>query len=218
VPWIINNGGQAYLEVGKPNNGGTKIFSVVGDVEKPGNFEVPMGTPFSKLLELAGGVRKGRKLKAVIPGGSSVPVFSADEIDVPMDFDSVAKAGSLLGSAGIIVMDDTTCMVRTLEVIARFYHHESCGQCTPCREGTGWLHKVLRHLEEGTGREEDLQLLIDISNNMMGNTVCVLADAAAMPTISFVKKFGEEFAEHVKLGRCPLRPQDAPPLRAAAGH
>jgi len=135
-----------------------------------------------------------------------------------MDFDSVAKAGSLLGSAGIIVMDDTTCMVRALEVIARFYHHESCGQCTPCREGTGWLHKVLRHLEDGTGREEDLQLLVDISDNMMGNTVCVLADAAAMPTKSFVAKFRDEFAEHVKLGRCPLRPATAEPRRAAAGH
>jgi NADH-quinone oxidoreductase subunit F len=145
-----------------------------------------------------------------------VPVFTAEEIDVAMDFDSVAKAGSLLGSAGIIVMDETTCMVRTLEVIARFYHHESCGQCTPCREGTGWLHKVLRHLEDGSGREEDLQLLLDISDNMMGNTVCVLADAAAMPTKSFVTKFRAEFLEHAKLGRCPLRPEGTP-LRAAVG-
>jgi NADH-quinone oxidoreductase subunit F len=135
-----------------------------------------------------------------------------------MDFDSVAKAGSLLGSAGIIVMDDRTCMVRALEVIARFYHHESCGQCTPCREGTGWLHKVLRHLEEGTGRDEDLQLLVDISDNMMGNTVCVLADAAAMPTKSFVSKFRDEFVEHVRLGRCPFRPPGEAPRAAAAGH
>jgi NADH-quinone oxidoreductase subunit F len=176
-----------------------------------------MGTSLRSILyDHCGGILGGRNLKAVIPGGSSVPVFTADEIDVAMDFDSVAKAGSLLGSAGIIVMDETTCMVRTLEVIARFYHHESCGQCTPCREGTGWLHKVLRRLEEGSGREEDLQLLLDISDNMMGNTVCVLADAAAMPTKSFVTKFRAEFVEHAKRGRCPLLPEGAP-LRAAAG-
>jgi len=219
VPHIVSRGADWFKSIGPEKGPGPKLYCVSGHVERPGTYELPMGTSLREILYThCGGIPGGRKLKAVIPGGSSVPVFTADEIDVPMDFDSVAKAGSLLGSAGIIVMDDTTCMVRTLEVIARFYHHESCGQCTPCREGTGWLHKVLRHLEEGTGREEDLQLLIDISNNMMGNTVCVLADAAAMPTISFVKKFGEEFAEHVKLGRCPLRPQDAPPLRAAAGH
>ena len=219
VPHIVSRGADWFKSIGPEKGPGPKLYCVSGHVERPGTYELPMGTSLREILYThCGGIPGGRKLKAVIPGGSSVPVFSADEIDVPMDFDSVAKAGSLLGSAGIIVMDDTTCMVRTLEVIARFYHHESCGQCTPCREGTGWLHKVLRHLEEGTGREEDLQLLIDISNNMMGNTVCVLADAAAMPTISFVKKFGEEFAEHVKLGRCPLQPEAAPRLRAAAGH
>jgi NADH-quinone oxidoreductase subunit F len=219
VPHIVSRGADWFKSIGPEKGPGPKLYCVSGHVERPGTYELPMGTSLREILYThCGGIPGGRKLKAVIPGGSSVPVFTADEIDVPMDFDSVAKAGSLLGSAGIIVMDDTTCMVRTLEVIARFYHHESCGQCTPCREGTGWLHKVLRRLEEGTGGEEDLQLLIDISNNMMGNTVCVLADAAAMPTISFVKKFREEFAEHVKLGRCPLRPQDAPALRAAAGH
>ena len=218
VPHIVSRGADWFKSIGPEKGPGPKLYCVSGHVERPGVYELPMGTSLREILYThCGGIPGGRKLKAVIPGGSSVPLFTADEIDVPMDFDSVAKAGSLLGSAGIIVMDDTTCMVRTLEVIARFYHHESCGQCTPCREGTGWLHKVLRHLEEGTGREEDLQLLIDISDNMMGNTVCVLADAAAMPTKSFVTKFKDEFAEHVRLGRCPLRPETAPPLRAAAG-
>ena len=218
VPHIVSRGADWFKSIGPEKGPGPKLYCVSGHVERPGVYELPMGTSLREILYThCGGIPGGRKLKAVIPGGSSVPLFTADEIDVPMDFDSVAKAGSLLGSAGIIVMDDTTCMVRTLEVIARFYHHESCGQCTPCREGTGWLHKVLRHLEEGTGREEDLQLLIDISDNMMGNTVCVLADAAAMPTKSFVTKFKDEFADHVRLGRCPLRPETAPPLRAAAG-
>jgi NADH-quinone oxidoreductase subunit F len=219
VPHIVSRGADWFKSIGPEKGPGPKLYCVSGHVERPGTYELPMGTPLREILYThCGGIPGGRKLKAVIPGGSSVPVFTADEIDVPMDFDSVAKAGSLLGSAGIIVMDDTTCMVRTLEVIARFYHHESCGQCTPCREGTGWLHKLLRHLEEGTGREEDLQLLVDISDNMMGNTVCVLADAAAMPTKSFVTKFRDEFVEHVKLGRCPMQPQAAPPKRAAAGH
>ncbi len=221
VPNIITRGAEWFRSIGPERSPGPKLFGVSGHVERPGIYELPMGTPLRDILYVhAGGIRGGRALKAVIPGGSSVPVLRADEIDVAMDFDSVAKAGSLLGSAGIIVMDETTCMVRTLEVISRFYHHESCGQCTPCREGTGWLHKVLRHLEEGTGREQDLELLLDVSGNMMGNTVCVLADAAAMPVISFVKKFRDEFIEHVKLGRCPLRSAGAPISAAAsaAGH
>jgi NADH-quinone oxidoreductase subunit F len=219
VPHIVSRGADWFKSIGPEKGPGPKLYCVSGHVERPGVYELPMGVSLREIIYThCGGIPNGRALKAVIPGGSSVPVFTADEIDVPMDFDAVAKAGSLLGSAGIIVMDDTTCMVRALEVIARFYHHESCGQCTPCREGTGWLHKVLRHLEEGTGRMEDLQLLVDISDNMMGNTVCVLADAAAMPTKSFVAKFHDEFAEHVTLGRCPLRPEEAPPLRAAAGH
>jgi len=219
VPHIVSRGVEWFKSMGPEKGPGPKLYCVSGHIERPGVYELPMGVSLRELIYThCGGIPGGRKLKAVIPGGSSVPIFTADEIDVPMDFDSVAKAGSLLGSAGIIVMDDTTCMVRALEVIARFYHHESCGQCTPCREGTGWLHKVLRHLEEGTGRTEDLQLLVDISDNMMGNTICVLADAAAMPTKSFVDKFRAEFEEHVKLGRCPFRPEDAPPLRAAAGH
>jgi len=219
VPHIVTRGVEWFKSMGPEKGPGPKLYCVSGHVWKPGVYELPMGTSLREIIYThCGGIPRGRKLKAVIPGGSSVPIFTADEIDVPMDFDSVAKAGSLLGSAGIIVMDDSTCMVRTLEVIARFYHHESCGQCTPCREGTGWLHKVLRHLEEGTGREEDLQLLLDVSNNMMGNTVCVLADAAAMPTISFVNKFKDEFIEHVKLGRCPLRPANEPVRAAAHGH
>jgi NADH-quinone oxidoreductase subunit F len=219
VPHIVTRGADWFKSIGPEKGPGPKLYCVSGHVERPGVYELPMGTSLREILyDHCGGVPGGRKLKAVIPGGSSVPVFTADEIDVPMDFDSVAKAGSLLGSAGIIVMDDTTCMVRMLEVIARFYHHESCGQCTPCREGTGWLHKVLRHLEDGTGREEDLQLLLDISDNMMGNTVCVLADAAAMPTKSFVTKFRGEFLEHVTLGRCPFRTHDAPRRAAAGGH
>jgi NADH-quinone oxidoreductase subunit F len=213
VPHIVSRGADWFKSIGPEKGPGPKLYCVSGHVERPGTYELPMGTSLREILYThCGGIPGGRKLKAVIPGGSSVPVFTADEIDVPMDFDSVAKAGSLLGSAGIIVMDDTTCMVRALEVIARFYHHESCGQCTPCREGTGWLHKVLRHLEEGTGREEDLQLLVDISNNMMGNTVCVLADAAAMPTRAFVTKYRAEFEQHAALGRCPLRSEE--PRRA----
>ncbi|MEA2627387.1 MAG: NADH-quinone oxidoreductase subunit [Candidatus Binatota bacterium] len=218
VPHIVSRGAEWFKSIGPEKGPGPKLYCVSGHVRNPGVFELPSGTPLREIIfDHAGGLFEGRSLKAVIPGGSSVPVFRPEEIDVPMDFDSVAKAGSLLGSAGIIVMDDTTCMVRTLEVIARFYHHESCGQCTPCREGTGWLHKVLRHLEEGTGRAEDLNLLLDVSNNMMGNTICVLADAAAMPTISFVKKFRDEFEEHVRVGGCPLR-ADAGPRRVAAAH
>jgi NADH-quinone oxidoreductase subunit F len=219
VPHIVSRGPEWFKSIGPEKGPGPKLYCVSGHVERPGTYELPMGTSLREILYThCGGIPGGRKLKAVIPGGSSVPVFTAEEIDVAMDFDSVAKAGSLLGSAGIIVMDDSTCMVRALEVIARFYHHESCGQCTPCREGTGWLHKVLRHLEEGTGRDEDLQLLVDISDNMMGNTVCVLADAAAMPTKSFVSKFRDEFVEHVRLGRCPFRPPGEAPRAAAAGH
>lgn len=217
VPHIVNRGAEWFKSIGPEKSPGPKLYCVSGHVNRPGVYELPMGTSLREIIEVhCGGVAGGRKLKAVIPGGSSVPVLTADEIDLPMDFDSVAKAGSLLGSAGVIVMDETTCMVRTLEAIARFYHHESCGQCTPCREGTGWLHKLLRHLEDGTGRTQDLDLLLDVSDNMMGNTVCVLADAAAMPTKSFVTKFRGEFVAHVESGGCPLRTSPAPARRAAA--
>ena len=194
VPWIIRNGGQAYLECGKPNNGGTKIFSVSGDVNLPGNYEIPMGTPFSKLLELAGGVRTGRKLKAVIPGGSSSPVVPADMMmECTMDYDSIAKAGSMLGSGAVIVMDDSRDMVECLERLSYFYQHESCGQCTPCREGTGWLWRVVKRINHGQGRPEDLALLDEVAANIMGRTICALGDAAAMPVRAMIKHFRPEF-------------------------
>src|SRR5574344_653908 len=194
VPWIIRNGGQAYLECGKPNNGGTKIFSVSGDVNLPGNYEIPMGTPFSKLLELAGGVRTGRKLKAVIPGGSSSPVVPADMMmECTMDYDSIAKAGSMLGSGAVIVMDDSRDMVECLERLSYFYQHESCGQCTPCREGTGWLWRVVKRINHGQGRPEDLALLDEVALNIMGRTICALGDAAAMPVRAMIKHFRPEF-------------------------
>ena len=203
VPWIIRNGGPAYLECGKPNNGGTKIFSMVGDVERPGNYEIPLGTPFAKLLELAGGVKGGRKLKAVIPGGSSAPVLPARiMMDCTMDYDSIAKAGSMLGSGAVIVMDETRCMVKSLMRLSYFYAHESCGQCTPCREGTGWLHKMVERIEHGQGRPEDLALLDNVAENIMGRTICALGDAAAMPVRGMLKHFRDEFAHHIEHKTC----------------
>ena len=203
VPWIIRHGGQAYLEVGKPNNGGTKIFSVSGDVERPGNYEVPMGTPFAKLLELAGGVRGGRKLKAVIPGGASAPVLPAEiMMDLTMDYDAIAKAGSMLGSGAVIVMDETRCMVKSLQRLSYFYMHESCGQCTPCREGTGWLWRVVDRIERGLGRPQDLELLDNVAENIMGRTICALGDAAAMPVRGMIKHFRHEFEYHIEHKTC----------------
>lgn len=205
VPWIIRNGGQAYLECGKPNNGGTKIFSVSGDVERPGNYEIPLGTPFSVLLELAGGVRSGRQLKAVIPGGSSSPVLPASIImDCTMDYDSIAKAGSMLGSGAVIVMDDTRCMVKSLQRLSYFYMHESCGQCTPCREGTGWLWRVVDRIENGKGRPADMDLLDSVAGNIMGRTICALGDAAAMPVRAMLKHFRPEFEYHVEHKTCTV--------------
>jgi NADH-quinone oxidoreductase subunit F len=203
VPTIMRKGAQWFAELGKPKNGGTKIFSVSGHVNKPGNFEVPMGTPFATLLEMAGGVRNGHKLKAVIPGGSSVPVLpGAVMMEVDMDYDSVAKAGSMLGSGAIIVMDETTCMVRVLERISRFYYAESCGQCTPCREGTGWLHRVVKRIEHRQGRPQDLAMLDDVASKIEGRTICALGDAAAMPVRSFIKQFRDEFQYHIDHKQC----------------
>ena len=194
VPWIIRNGGQAYLECGKPNNGGTKIFSVSGDVERPGNYEIPLGTPFAKLLELAGGVRGGKALKAVIPGGSAAPVLPANVImECTMDYDSISKAGSMLGSGAVIVMDETRDMVTSLKRLSYFYMHESCGQCTPCREGTGWLWRVVERIDHGQGRPEDMKLLDNVAENIMGRTICALGDAAAMPVRGMIKHFRHEF-------------------------
>ncbi|MFO8024091.1 NADH-quinone oxidoreductase subunit NuoF [Thiohalophilus sp.] len=203
VPVILQHGGQWFLELGKPNNGGTKLFSVSGHVNKPGNFEVPLGTPFAELLELAGGMRDGRKLKAVIPGGSSVPVLPAEVImDTDMDYDSLAKAGSMLGAGSVIVMDDTTCMVDALARLSHFYFEESCGQCTPCREGTGWLSRVIHRIEHGQGKPEDMNLLDDVASRIAGRTICALGDAAAMPVQSFLKHYREEFQYHIDHGKC----------------
>lgn len=203
IPYIINNGGDAFLGLGKPNNGGTKLFSVSGHVNRPGNYEVPLGTPFSELLEMAGGMRGGRRLKAVIPGGSSAPVLPASiMMDATMDYDCIAKAGSMLGSGAVIVMDESTCMVKALERLSYFYHEESCGQCTPCREGTGWLYRVVHRIENGQGRQEDIDLLDSVSDNIMGRTICALGDAAAMPVKSFIKHFRSEFQYHVDNKHC----------------
>jgi len=203
VPWIIRNGGAAYLACGKPNNGGTKIYSMSGDVELPGNYEVPMGTSFATLLELAGGVRAGRKLKAVIPGGSSSPVLPADVMmDCTMDYDSIAKAGSMLGSGAVIVMDDSRCMVKSLQRLSYFYMHESCGQCTPCREGTGWLWRVVDRIENGLGKPADMELLNSVAENIQGRTICALGDAAAMPVRAMLKHFMPEFEYHVAHKTC----------------
>jgi len=203
VPYIIRNSGQDFLELGKANNGGTKIFSVSGHVNRPGNYEIRLGTPFRKLLEMAGGMRDGRRLKACVPGGSSMPVLPGDVMmNCDMDYDSIAKAGSMLGSGAVIIMDDRTCMVKALRRLSYFYYEESCGQCTPCREGTGWLYRVVDRIEMGRGKPEDLDLLNSVSDNIMGRTICALGDAAALPVKSFVQHFHDEFAYHVEHKKC----------------
>jgi NADH-quinone oxidoreductase subunit F len=218
VPWIIINGAQAYLECGKPNNGGTKIFSVSGDVELPGNYEVPMGTPFGKLLELAGGVRKGRTLKAVIPGGSSSPVLPADlMMACTLDYDSIAKAGSMLGSGAVIVMDDTRSMPHSLRRLSYFYMHESCGQCTPCREGTGWLWRVVDRICNGHGKPSDMDLLDSVADNIMGRTICALGDAAAMPVRAMLKHYRHEFEALIQRPNLPTSDGQQPVPAGARG-
>jgi NADH-quinone oxidoreductase subunit F len=203
IPYIIKNGGQAFLRLGRPNNGGTKLFSVSGHVNNPGNFEVPMGTPFKKLLELAGGMRGGRKLKACIPGGSSMPVLPGEiMMDLDMDYDSIAKAGSMLGTGAVIIMDDTTCMVRALERLSYFYYEESCGQCTPCREGTGWLYRIVHRIEHGEGRVEDLDLLLNLGENIAGRTICALGEAAVWPVQGMLRHFRDEFEYHIEHKKC----------------
>ncbi len=199
VKHIVERGPAWFKAIGPETGPGPKLYGVSGHVRNPGVFELPMGTSLREIIEVhAGGMREGRQLKAVIPGGSSVPILRADEIDIAMDFDSVAKAGSMLGSAGIIVMDDSTDMVAALRRVSHFYHHESCGQCTPCREGTGWLEKIVTALDEGRGTEEDLRKLDNVAKGMLGTTICVLSDAAAMPVRSFLDKFGEEFRAAVR--------------------
>jgi NADH-quinone oxidoreductase subunit F len=202
VPAIINGGGDWYAGLGTPKNGGTRLYSISGHVNKPGIYELPLGFPLRRMIyEVAGGMRNGKKLKAVIPGGSSCPLLSADEIDVAMDYDSVAKIGSMLGSGGTVVMDEDTCMVDVARRIMHFYAHESCGWCIPCREGTAWLKKLLDRFHEGGGREEDIPLIDDLSKNMLGRTFCALGDAAALPTISIVQKWRGEFEDHLH-GKC----------------
>ena len=203
VPWIIRNGGDAFAKVGVPQNGGTKIFSVSGDVELPGNYEIPLGTPFKTLLDLAGGVCGGRNLKAVIPGGSSMPVIPGHiMMETDMSFDSIAKAGSMLGSGGVIVMSESRCMVRSLLRLSYFYYEESCGQCTPCREGTGWLWRIVSRIENGHGTEEDLDQLLSLADRIQGKTICALGDAAAMPVRAFVENFRDEFSYHITHKKC----------------
>ncbi|MFT5606273.1 MAG: NADH-quinone oxidoreductase subunit F, partial [Parvicella sp.] len=194
VPTILRKGGDWFKGLGVENSGGSKLFSVTGHVESPGNFEVPMGMPFSELLEMAGGVWKGRKLKAVIPGGSSVPVVPAETImKANMDYDSLTAAGSSVGAGSVIVMDETTCMVSVLERLSYFYHEESCGQCTPCREGTGWLYRIIKRINKGEGSMKDLDTLLDVANRIEGRTICALGDAAAWPVQSFLKHYRHEF-------------------------
>ncbi len=203
VPFILSVGADAYHAIGKPNNGGTKIFSVSGDVARPGNYEVPLGTPFATLLELAGGMRDGRKIKGVIPGGSSMPVIRGDVMmQTDMDYDSIAKAGSMLGSGAVIVMNEDRCMVKSLLRLSYFYFEESCGQCTPCREGTGWLYRMVHRIEHGEGRPEDLDTLLQVCDGIQGRTICALGDAAAMPVRAMIKNYTDEFAYHIEHKRC----------------
>jgi len=204
VPHILLNGAEWYAKLGSPKNGGTRLFCLSGHIARPGVYELPMGFPLRRIIEeVGGGVLGGKKLKAVIPGGSSCPVLTADQIDVAMDYDSVSKIGSMLGSGGVIVMDEDTCMVKVASRIAKFYAHESCGWCIPCREGTSWLDRLLDRFHSGGALPEDPDTALDVSYNILGKTLCPLGDAAAMPTISILKKFRQEFEEHLKLGCCP---------------
>jgi NADH-quinone oxidoreductase subunit F len=209
VPSIILEGGEAYANRGTPKNGGTRLLCVAGHINKPGIYEIPLGMNMKKFIyEMAGGIPNGKKLKAVIPGGSSCPLMTADEIDLAMDYDTVAKAGSMMGSGGMVVMDEDTCMVDMARRIMHFYAHESCGWCIPCREGTTWLRKMLERFHAGLGRSEDIDLIAELSKNMLGRTFCPLGDAAAMPTISIVQKFRSEFEDHLN-GRCAYKNTEA---------
>lgn len=203
VPVIMEKGGEWFKQLGVENSGGSKLFSISGNLNNPGVFEVPLGTPFSTLLEMAGGMKDGRKLKAVIPGGSSAPIIPGDQMmELTMDYDAIAKAGSMLGSGAVIVLDDTNCMVKVLERMSYFYFEESCGQCTPCREGTGWLYRVVSRIERGEGRPEDLALLDDVTQKIAGRTICALGDAAAMPVQGMLKHFRHEFEYHIEHKKC----------------
>jgi NADH-quinone oxidoreductase subunit F len=209
VPSIILGGGEAYANLGTPKNGGTRLLCVAGHVNKPGIYEIPLGMNMKEFIYgMAGGITGGKKLKAVVPGGSSCPLLTADEIDIPMDYDSVAKAGSMLGSGGMVVMDEDTCMVDMARRIMHFYAHESCGWCIPCREGTTWLRKMLERLHAGFGRTQDIDMIGELSKNILGRSFCPLGDAAAMPTISIVQKWRNEFEDHLQ-GRCAYKSAEA---------
>ncbi|MBE8189429.1 MAG: NADH-quinone oxidoreductase subunit NuoF [Candidatus Thioglobus sp.] len=206
VPEILQKGGKWFADLGVENSGGCKLFSVTGHINKPANFEVPMGLAFKDLLEMAGGLRPGRKLKAVIPGGSSTPLLTAKAaMAMNMDYDSIEAAGSMLGAGSVIIMDDSTCMVKTLTRLAHFYYDESCGQCTPCREGTGWLYRVLRRIMDGQGKPEDIDLLLGVQGKIMGNTICALGDAAAIPVESFIRLFRKEFEYYIEHGESMVK-------------
>jgi len=199
VPVILEKGGEWFLKHGKPNNGGFKLFSVSGHVNKPGNFEIPLGTPFKELLRLAGGMKDNRKLKCVIPGGTSMPVLPADiMMKTDMDYDSIKNAGSMLGSGAVIIMDDSTCVVNVMLRIAEFYMDESCGQCTPCREGTGWMTRIIHNIAHGEGKEGDIELLENIAENIAGRTICALGDAAAWPVQGFIRHYREEILYKIR--------------------
>ncbi len=210
IPAIIRDGGAAFAALGTPKNGGTRLFAISGHVNRPGVYELPMGFNLLRMInEVAGGVRNGKKLKAVIPGGSSCPVLKAEECDIAMDFDSLARAKSMLGSGGVIVMDEDTCMVKVAMRIMKFYAHESCGWCVPCREGTLWLKKLLTRFHEGRGRRNEIALIGELARNMLGRTFCPLGDAAAMPTLSLVEKFYDEFEAHLEGRPCPFEARTA---------
>lgn len=205
VPHIITRGAEWFASIGTPKNTGTKIYGLSGCINNPGLYELPLGIPLRELIdEYGGGIIKRRKVKAISPGGSSAAVLSADEIDIAMDFDSLAKAGSMLGTAGVTVMNESVCMVRVAQNLAQFYRDESCGQCVQCREGTWWLEKMLRRIEEGKGSTEHIDIILDACSQMRGTTICALADGCAMPVDSIVKKFRGEFEDHIRLGKCPF--------------
>jgi len=221
VPFIIEHGAEWFSKIGPEKNGGPKLFCVSGHVERPGTFEASMDVSLRDLIfdpKFAGGIRHGHKLKCVIPGGSSVPILLPDQLDIPASFDGVAKAGSLLGSAGIIVMDETTCMVWAAENLLHFYKHESCGKCTPCREGCDWLYRVLRKIESGGGQMQDLELLVSVANNITGKTLCAFGDAAATPVLTTVKLFRAEYEAHIREGRCTVPADWRAGTRAMAAH
>jgi len=207
VPFILREGAPAFAAMGTEKSGGTRLFCVSGHVERPGVYELPLTISLRELIDHCGGVRGGRKLKAVIPGGASAPMLRADEIDVKMDFDSLAKAGTMAGSGGVIVMDETVCIVEAASVLLRFYEHESCGQCSQCREGSHWLARMFHRIENGSGTEQDLNFISEICGNMAGQTICAFADAVTGPALSSIRKFRAEFEAHVKQGCCPLKPK-----------